>query len=240
MIAGECGRDLGHLHEGKNSFVHASAAAGTADDNQRKFFYSCPFDETGELFADDGTHAAHDEGGIGDAEGDAAGADHTGADNGGFGEAGAFLLGLEALSIWFFVGELERIAGRDAGEPFLEGAFVEDLPDAFLSGDVEVEVALGAGVQLPLGFFFVDRGLTAGALEPEPFGNAAFGAPGSWRFTGCGFEFADGHDDGSLACDWRIFLEARRAGVSALYHLALDIPAETGKPEGAGRNQVKF
>ena len=80
-----------------------------------KFVGGGPFDEAGELFADDRAHAAHDERGIGDAEGDAAGANHAGADNGGFDEAGAFLLGLESFGVGFFVGELERIAGVDSG-----------------------------------------------------------------------------------------------------------------------------
>ena len=36
VIAGQRGGDLGHLHERQNAFVHASAAAGAADDDQRQ------------------------------------------------------------------------------------------------------------------------------------------------------------------------------------------------------------
>ena len=68
-----------------------------------------PLDEPREPLADDRAHAAHDERGVGHAEGHAAGADHAGAGEGRVAQAGALLLGDEPLGVGLLVGEFQRV-----------------------------------------------------------------------------------------------------------------------------------
>ena len=167
--------DLGHLHQGEDALVHAGAAARTGDDNQRQLLGRGAFDGAGEFFADDRAHAAHDEGGIGHAEGDATAADHAGSHHGRFPQPGALLLFLEPLRIGDLVDEVQRVGRFQVGVPLLERALVEHLRHPLPRRDVPVVVALGANSQPFLRFLAEDRGLTAGATFPQPFRHAPLG-----------------------------------------------------------------
>ena len=77
--------------------MHAGAAAGPGNNDQRQLLLRGTFDGAGELFADHGAHAAHDEGRIGHAEGHAPAADHARPHHRRLAQPGAALLFLEPL-----------------------------------------------------------------------------------------------------------------------------------------------
>ena len=177
VVSGQGGRDLGHLHEGENAFMHASPAAGAANNDEGQGFVRGSFDEADQALADDAAHAPHDEAAVGDSEGHAAGPNHAAAGEGGIGQAGPFLLGGDAVLIAFGgIHELQGVRGAELRVPFLKGPFIQDVPDPFLGGHIEVVFALRANVEQLFRLFPINRRRAAGAALPEPFGNPALGS----------------------------------------------------------------
>ena len=176
VVAAQGGGDFGHLHQGKDAFVHAGTAAGGTDDDEGELLLGRSFGKASQLFADHRTHAAHDERRIGDADGHTAGADHAGAGEGGVAHVGALLFGFQAVGIGAFIGEAQGIDGFEGGVPFFERAVVEQLANAFLGGDVEMVITFGADVLLFFRLLAKNDGIATGTSNPETFGDAAFGS----------------------------------------------------------------
>ncbi len=85
MISSQGSRDLGHLHQGQNPFVHSRAAPARTDDDKRKFLTRGSFDQPRKSFTDNRSHAPHDEGRVGHSDCHSSGAYHAGAGDGGVG-----------------------------------------------------------------------------------------------------------------------------------------------------------
>src|SRR4029079_1528350 len=108
----------------------ATAAAGAANDDEWELFVGGTFDETGEAFADNGTHAAHDEGRIGDSKRYPAGADHTAAGDRGVLQTSSLLFRHKAFLVRLLLGKVERVSGHQMPVPFFKRAVIKDLVDA--------------------------------------------------------------------------------------------------------------
>ena len=91
--------DLGHLHQRQNALLHAGAAAGAADEDQRQLQPRRLLGGPRQLLADHRAHAAGHEGEIGDAEDHRPAADVAAADDGGVRHARLGLLRLQALGV---------------------------------------------------------------------------------------------------------------------------------------------
>ena len=139
-----------------------------------RFVVGGAFDEAGEPFADDRAHAAHDEGRIGDAEGDAAGADHAGAGEGGVAEAGAFLFGDEALGVGLSCRRTRAGRSASARRPILRTCRRRaPASRGRLRRDVQVVPALRADVHQPLRLPGGRWSRRSRRSEPEAAGNAS-------------------------------------------------------------------
>ncbi len=150
--------------------MHPGPAAGPADHDQREPLVGRLFNGPGQLFAHHGTHAPHDERGIGHGERHAAGADHAGSHDGRFTQPGPHLLGGQSFSIGLLVDETQRIGRLQFGELLLERPVVEHLAHAIAGGDVPVVVALRTDVEAFLDIAFengllVARAAAATALQ---------------------------------------------------------------------------
>ena len=130
----------------------------------------------GELFADDGPHAAHDERRVGDAERHAAGTDHAGADDGRVAQARSrFCSSLIRSRYGFLVGEAQRIGRLEVWRTIPRTCLRRATADALLGRNVPVVVALGADPHPLVGFFAEDGPLAAGAALPQTLGHTPLG-----------------------------------------------------------------
>ncbi len=132
--------------------------------------FECVFCDSGDLFADDGTHGSAHEGEVHKCEAESFAFDTAGADDDGIFEAG-FFLGLdEPVCVGFTVGEVERISGGEVFEKRLEGVGVKEAFEPLVAREVEVVIALGSEFVGLFFVLFIDHFLTSLACQKEAIG----------------------------------------------------------------------
>lgn len=164
----EAGGDLGELHEGDDAFHHAGSSRGGDDDEGVSGVERAVYG-AGDGFADDGTHAATDEGVFHHGEDDGVAAEDSCGIDDGVVEAGLLLGFEEAAAVGLEVSELEGVGGAEVEVDELVAGF-EEIVDAGSGVDAVVVAAAGADLEVGCDVSFEDDLLTGGATGPETFG----------------------------------------------------------------------
>ena len=152
-----CGAGLGHLHQGKETFLHAGAA-GNGVANHRHAPPEGVFKQRGYLFSYSGPHASHHEAGLHDEK--AAGQIKDpccAADNGLLLAAGK----ADGVYLLLVTGKIKRVARPGRSKHFPEAVFIRYHPYTLAGSHAEM-MAAGAhqviGQKAAYGYIFAAVG----------------------------------------------------------------------------------
>ena len=165
-MSAKCCRNFGHLHEGKNTFLHAGATGG-ADDDARALQLDRALDGAGDLLAGDGAHRSAHEREVHDREGDRETVHQAVAADDGVAKTGLLLVLGEALGVGAAGGEFEGVLGDQLTVGLLPGAVVDQEGDAALGRQAFVVAADREDVPIGLKVLGVDHLAIEGTLGPE-------------------------------------------------------------------------
>ena len=165
---GEAGGDFGELHETDDALHHA-CAAGCGDDDEWFAAGQGSVDCAGDVFTDDGTHAAADEGVLHGAQDDFVWPKLAEGGDDGVVQTGLLLGDGEALFVGLDVVEVQWVSRAEVAVD--DGVSrLEEGGDALGGADLEVVAALGADAEVGFELGFEERSAAAGALDPETLG----------------------------------------------------------------------
>jgi hypothetical protein len=158
--------NLGHLHQRKHSFLHASPAGGA--DNQH---WIAPrrglLNQAGEFFANDRAHRAAHEAEIHHPQGQGLAAAAADAGNHGIAQAGALLAVPDAIGVAAAVLERQWIGGCQLGIHGLKAARIGNQSDPLLAIDAVVVATALANTGVGQQILAVNHQAALGTLAPQ-------------------------------------------------------------------------
>src|SRR6267142_5052359 len=165
---GERGGYLGKLHEADGAFHHARAA-GTGNGDEGLARVDGQLDAAGDFFTDDRAHRAADEAELHGAKDDGPTVELALGGDDGIVHAELFLGFPEARGVGLGVNKLERVSRGHAGV-VLGPAAVEEHFESLSGIHFEMELALGADVEIGFEVLAENDGAAGFALDPQALG----------------------------------------------------------------------
>jgi len=164
----QCRRGLGHLHQGKQTFLHARATAGGKTD-EGGTRHDRGLDTKNETLADHRAHRATHELELEGRRDHRNMLDVAAHHHQRIGFAGGRLRLLEALGVFLAVLELERIERGDPRADLVAPFGIEQHVEATPGADAVVMTALGADFEIALQIRAVQHLVAGRALRPQAF-----------------------------------------------------------------------
>jgi hypothetical protein len=169
-VASQSGGDFGHLHQAEHPFLHPCATGGTEDDYGH-LVLSAMLDRPRQFFAHDRTHAAAHEAKIHHTQGDREAFDFAAAGGDRVGQAGFFLGLFNSIAVGFAIVKLQGVGGPNVFVQSLPGTAIDQLADAFFTGNPLVVAAFQADHLVGAQVFGIGDRSTGVAFSPESVRN---------------------------------------------------------------------
>ena len=179
--ARQAGADLGHLHQADGAFHHPRTA-GARDNDKRRFLGDAAVDRARDLLTDHSPHAAADEIKLHRTYEQRFAFQQSFTGKHRILHPGGFFGFLQPLAIGFGVFKSQGVSGRQPRIVLGEAAFIEEHLQPRAGSHFEMEIALGATLEMSLQLLFPNDLFAAVALDPQALRLDALFLRGLQRF----------------------------------------------------------